>query len=90
MSPNKSDQGAFIHQNGYVSYDEFDSSKETSYQIKSEGNGLYVFVIDGTISVNGVDLSKRDGVGLEEVKAFDFVIKEPSKVIIFDVPMVIN
>lgn len=90
VSPNESDHGAFIHQNGYVSYGEFDSSKETSYQIKSEGNGLYVFVIDGTISVNGVDLSKRDGVGLEEVAKFDFTFKEPSKVIIFDVPMDVN
>lgn len=87
VSPNTEDVGAWIHQQSYISYGEFDADKEAVYTIKKEGNGLYIFLIDGLIEVNGIALSKCDGIGMEQCGEFVIKTNATSKFILFDVAM---
>lgn len=87
VSPNREEVGAWIHQDGYVSYGEFDADSDLEYILNSIQNGLYVFVIEGNIEVNGVDMLTGDGAGFIESTIFQFKIHSNSKIILFDVSM---
>lgn len=50
---------------------EFDEGKGTQYQVKRKGNGVYVFVLSGSIQVDGQTLESRDGFGVWDVESLD-------------------
>jgi redox-sensitive bicupin YhaK (pirin superfamily) len=88
LSPNTDDPGVWIHQNAWFNIGEFDKEIKTSYQIKSQKNGLYVFVISGKVQVNGVDLQERDGLGIWDTDKFNFsVLENKTRILLMDVPM---
>lgn len=58
-----------------------------SYEIKGQGNGLYIFVIEGSLEIAGDTLNKRDAVGISEVQSIDIEVKEDSQLLFIDLPM---
>ena len=64
LSPNSDDEGVWIHQDAWFHIGRFDQNFETTYTWKKQGNGVYVFVIKGDITVNGTALNERDGSGI--------------------------
>lgn len=87
LSPSKNDAGVWVHQNAWFSLGDFETEKQQEYIIKKEGNGVYVFVLEGEINVDGQALNKRDGYGLWDVSKINITCKSKSKVLIMDVPM---
>ncbi len=87
VSPNIDEVGAWIHQNTYISYGEFDALSTIHYQPKVEGNGLYLFLIDGTLEINGIALNKYDGVGIARCSSFEIKTTANAKFLLFDVAM---
>lgn len=67
LSPNPHDEGVWIHQDAWFSMGHFDKDIETTYQIKQSGNGVYIFVIKGSVTVEGQALETRDGFGIWDV-----------------------
>jgi redox-sensitive bicupin YhaK (pirin superfamily) len=87
LSPNPDDAGVWIHQDAWFHFGQFDALKEVAYQPKLKTNGLYIFVIEGSLTVESEVLHKRDGIGLWEIDATTLVFNENSKVLLMDVPM---
>lgn len=87
LSPNKDDQGVWIHQDAWFHLGKFDAGKSDSYRLKKEGNGVYVMVIDGEIELNGQQLTKRDAYGIWDVDTFEVLAKTNSQVLLLEVPM---
>lgn len=87
LSPFPKDQGVWIHQDAWFHMGDFDPAKEATYTLKKKGNGVYVFVLEGTLEINGKVVQKRDGYGLWDVDGFDIKTIEPSKVLLMEVPM---
>ena len=90
LSPNQDDDGVWIHQDAWFYLGEFEAGKTSYYNLKSAENGLYVFVIEGTVEVAGQTLNKRDGMGIwatTETDLIDFSFLEGSKVLLMEVPM---
>ena len=87
LSPFPEDQGVWIHQDAWFHLGDFDPDKEATYTLKKKGNGVYVFVLEGALEVNGKAIHKRDGYGLWDVDRFDIKTIEPSKVLLMEVPM---
>lgn len=88
VSPNTDDDGTWIHQNAWIHMGRFDGGQKTNYQIKAKENGAYVFVIEGSITINGETLNKRDAIGLWDTEGFDIAVNEESKILLLDVPMI--
>lgn len=89
LSPDANDQGVWIHQDAWFSLGKFDQDFETSYTIKKEGNGVYVFVINGRVEIDGQTLDQRDGMGVWDTTAIQFKSLSPNaEVLLMDVPMV--
>lgn len=88
VSPNTDDEGTWIHQNAWLHIGQFDAGQKTDYTIKAKENGVYVFVIEGKVTLNGETLNQRDAMGLWNTEGFQMTIEDKSKVLLLDVPMI--
>lgn len=87
LSPNADDEGVWIHQDAWFHLGKFDEGKSSNYTVKKEGNGVYVFVLDGDVTVNGEKLSTRDGMGIEEAKQLSIEANTNAEILLMDIPM---
>lgn len=87
LSPSKDDAGVWINQDAWFSMGNFEENQSAKYQIKQQGNGIYAFVIDGEVEINGTKLEKRDGFGIWDINEIDFKSLSKSKVLLMDIPM---
>jgi len=87
LSPMEGDQGVWIHQEAWFHLGEFEEGLSTSYTLKKEGNGVYLFLLEGEAVVEGQLLEKRDGLGIKGVKEITFTSNSFSKVLLMEVPM---
>jgi len=87
VSPEKNENTLWINQNAYFSLSESDKDIDLKYDIKYNGNGVYVFIIDGKVKIDGDILDKRDAVGIEDTDSFEINVIEDSKILFIEIPM---
>ena len=87
LSPNAEDQGVWIHQDAWFHIGEFTKPSSESYCLKKAGNGIYTFVLSGSVSINGQELQSRDGYGVWNTDQINLETKKGTKVLIMEVPM---
>ncbi|MBT3444983.1 MAG: pirin family protein [Flavobacteriaceae bacterium] len=87
LSPNIDDDGMWIHQDAWFHLGDFEKATEKIYRIKKEGNGVYVFIIEGTIKIGDQQLNKRDALGVWETEFISFEVQPQSKILLVEVPM---
>ena len=87
LSPNQDDEGVWIHQDAWFHLADFDNGFSKTYQIKKEGNGMYVFVISGTITVDGQELETRDGLGITDFETLEIKASTDAKFLIMEIPI---
>ena len=77
-----------ISQQAYIYRSHLEVDKNLNLKLKSEHNGLYIFVVSGEIKVADFLLSKRDAIGISEFDNVEISASEDSELIIVEVPMV--
>jgi hypothetical protein len=87
ISPNNEDEGIWIHQDAWFHLGNFDNGVSTEYQLKKKGNGVYVFLLEGSILIEDNVLQKRDGIGIWETDAIKINATSNSEFLIMEVPM---
>ena len=87
LSPSTDDEGVWIHQDAWFYLSDFDNGFSKKLNLKKEGNGLYVFVISGTITVDGQELETRDGLVITDFKTLDFKATTDAKFLLMEIPM---
>jgi len=87
VSPEYDPDGITINQDAWFSMGNFSSGFETNYNRKKAGNGVYVFILEGEITVNGNILNKRDGAGITGDGIILFKAKTDSEILVMEVPM---
>lgn len=87
LSPNKEDEGVWIHQDAWFHLADLTEGFEMSYALKNPENGVYVFVLEGELSANDEDLKRRDGLGIWDVQQVSFKAITKSSILIMEVPM---
>ena len=87
LSPNSEDAGMWVHQDTWFHLGEFDVEKSLDYTLKKPGNGVYVFVIEGSFNVEGENLKKRDAIGIWDTETITSTAQSESKVLLVEVPM---
>lgn len=88
LSPNPDDQGVWIHQDAWFHLGDFDAGKQDTYTIKKPGNGVYAFVIEGDVTINGQALNRRDGYGLTDLDQLTLTADSDARVLLMEVPMI--
>lgn len=87
LSPNKLDDGVWIHQDAYFNMGKFEEGSEAFYQLNNSNNGLYVFVLSGSVEVMQEELTSRGAIGIVEQNEVQFIFKENTHVLLMEVPM---
>lgn len=87
LSPNPDDAGVWIHQDAWFNMTILDKGKSLDYAIQRKGNGMYFFVIKGSINVDGQLLEARDGFGVMDTEKVNIIANENAEVLLMDVPM---
>ncbi|UKN02299.1 pirin family protein [Paracrocinitomix mangrovi] len=87
VSPNPDDEGSWIHANAWFHHGVFDKGELTAYQFNDKENGVFIFLIEGEIEVNGEKIEKRDGFGVHDTEGFDIKIMEDSRILLMEVPL---
>lgn len=87
VSPNPEDAGVWIHQDAWFHLGNFTQDSSKKYEIKKSGNGVYVFVISGSVKIGDTVLNQRDALGISETESFDMEISANSEVLLIEVPM---
>ncbi|TVZ10078.1 hypothetical protein JM80_2613 [Cellulophaga sp. RHA_52] len=88
LSPNANDAGVWIYQDAWFNLGTFTEDTTTSYALNKKDSGVYAFVLEGNVSIEGEQLSKRDGIGLWETDNIAINASKNSKVLLIEVPMV--
>ena len=84
------EQAVWINQDAWFSLGNFDSGLKLTYKIKKEGNGVYAFVLDGNVSINGQSLNKRDALGVWDLEELEIEAHTNVNILLIDVPMKAN
>jgi redox-sensitive bicupin YhaK (pirin superfamily) len=87
ISPNKEDAGSWIHQDAWIKMTKLEKGKELHYKMNNTQNGVYNMIISGKANIEGVDLSKRDALGIWQQEKFSIKATEDLHLITFEVPM---
>lgn len=85
VGPQNGNAATWIHQNAHLSLGEFDQSFE--YQVKSPGNGVFLMLIDGEISIGEQQLLTRDAIGIVNTENININLQQKSKVLVIEVPL---
>jgi redox-sensitive bicupin YhaK (pirin superfamily) len=81
------DGGLYIYQDARLALTRLDAGRNLGYQNAFEGNGVYLFVLNGSISISGTTLSKRDGLGVTNTDSFTIQALTDAEVLAIEVPM---
>ena len=88
LSPNPDDAGVWIHQDAWFHIGRFDAARKTTYDVKRTGNGVYAFVIEGSATINGQQLGKRDALGVWDTATLHIEAgPQGAEILLQDVPM---
>lgn len=87
VGPENSGVATWIHQDAWLSMGEFAADTQTSYTIKSTGNGVYIMVIEGEIQIGDQKLEKRDAIGIYQTEKVEISCKQNAKMLVIEVPM---
>lgn len=87
VSPEKNSSSLWINQDSYFSLADIEAGKEITYNINKKGNGVYLFVISGSVEAAGTNLDKRDGIGIVDTDKITVSAKENSEILVIEVPM---
>ncbi len=91
VSPNPDDDGVYVHQDAWFSMVRVSNGIPIEYTLKSpESHGVYFFVIEGALEVEGVRLDRRDALGVWDVTKVHLEAKSDSRVLAIEVPMGAN
>jgi len=84
------DGGVQIHQEAWFSLGKLDQGVELSYNLKKKNNGVYVFAIEGDVTINEILMNRRDGLGITEVDQLRIVAGSEAEILLMEVPMQVS
>ncbi len=84
---NKQENTLWIHQDAYISTIRLKNESEFEYKMRIPENGVFVFVVEGKIGLNGNSLASRDAIGISETASFKVRSADNSRILFIEVPM---
>lgn len=77
----------WIHQNAYFHWGDFNQDTNYSLEPSGAGQGVYLMVVEGSASIEGQTLARRDAIGIWDFEALEVSIKANTKILALEVPM---
>jgi len=87
ISSDKKADTLWINQDSTFSMGDFEPGQGVKYDVKTDGNGVYVFVIDGEVKIDDTVLNKRDALGVYNTSSFIIETEAKSRLLLIEIPM---
>lgn len=87
VSHEEGQQHCWINQNAKLSLGWFEKDATASYEFNPVNKGIFVFVIDGAVQVNGIELGKRDAAGIWDASALSIHATEETEYLLIEAPI---
>jgi redox-sensitive bicupin YhaK (pirin superfamily) len=87
LSPNPEDAGVWIHQDAWFHMGKFEKGITETYTVKRNENGVYAFIISGTVTINGQTLETRDALGITNTEKMEITATSDAEILLMDIPM---
>jgi redox-sensitive bicupin YhaK (pirin superfamily) len=87
VAPEWQEHVAWIHQDAWFSLANVPAGGEVTYELHKQGNGVFMFVIEGAVSTGGERFDRRDGVGIRDADHFTLTGDKASQILLMEVPM---
>lgn len=89
VAPDNSD-AVWINQDAWFSLGKFDRNVTTTYRLHKKENGVYAFILNGNITLNGENLGTRDGFGVWDTDILSIKADSDAEFLLVEVPMQIQ
>ena len=87
VSPREADQALWINQDARFALANLEAGQSLSYTPAFAGNGVYLVVIKGTVTVGENRLQTRDAIGISETDGFSIYAETDAELLAIEVPM---
>lgn len=87
VAPGGADGGVSINQDAWLSMIRLEPGFETTYKVKKQGNGVYLFVLEGKVDVNAQLLDRRDAAGITGEESIRIKADSNAEILVLDIPM---
>ena len=87
VSPDGEGESISINQDAYLSLIDIDKDRSVSYQLNNINNGIYLFVIAGSVLFDEHCLEQRDGVEVSSISNVDLVAVTDSHILCIETPI---
>lgn len=88
VSPENSDKTVLINQDAWFSLADIEAEKQVTYEKNNKKNGVYFFVIEGNVKIEGHDIKRRDGLGLIDGETYPVFAQSKTQLLAIEVPLV--
>ena len=88
LSPGPAEDGMWINQDAWFHMGSLQKGFQTDYTFKKQGDGVYAFLIDGNVTINGTSLNKRDALGVSGTDKLSITADSDAELLLIEVPMV--
>lgn len=79
--------GVEMNQDAYFSLIDMSEGVELSYETKRPGSGVYIFVCEGQVTVEGDHLDRRDAIGVSGCEGIKLTANQSNQLLVIEVPM---
>ncbi len=76
-----------MNQDAWFSLGSLDAKTTQFYKLNKASNGVYAFIIEGSATVNGQKLDRRDALGLWNTSQLNIETHENTEILLIEVPM---
>lgn len=87
VSPDGESDSLKINQEAWIWRGKMTSMQNLSCHVKGKNHGIYLFVVEGSVSINNQSLSSRDAMEITETSVFDIHATEDTEFLLIEVPM---
>jgi len=77
----------WINQNAKLSLGSFDAGQTSHYRFQSLNKCVFIFVIDGSIEIDGKRIGKRSSIGVWDIDQIEIEIIETSRFVVVETPI---
>jgi redox-sensitive bicupin YhaK (pirin superfamily) len=88
VAPDKDGEALWINQDAWFSLANVEKGNSVRYSLHHPGHGLYIFVIDGSVTIADESLSKRDGIGIWNSEEVTLTADANAELLLIEVPMI--
>lgn len=87
VSNEEGTEHCWINQNARLQLGWFEQNRDIPYVMNPQNKAVFVFVLEGVLSVNGQTLTRRDAIGIWDTDAFTLHTEQEASFVVIEVPI---